>query len=150
MSLRSEMMLDAKLIMRDGLLRINPFASIDDRGYVDTWQANLLPELDPILIEPDFRSGKGSELDRKFCAAHSSAALVANVFGPFRDGATSLLIPGIGKTYLERFERTFPTGVIGRTPPHLDASGRGPLGVVAIESKCLEYFTNKVAEFAPA
>ena len=150
MSLRSEMMLDAKLIMRDGLLRINPSASIDYREYVDTWQANILPELDPILIEPDFRSGKGSELDRKFCAAHSSAALVANVFGPFRDGAMSFLIPSVGETYIRRFERTYPTGVVGRTPPHLDASGHGPQGVVAIESKCIEYFTSKAAEFAPA
>ena len=150
MSLRSEMMLDAKLIMRDGLLRIDPSVSVDDRGYVDTWQTNLLPELDPTLFERDFRSGKGSELDRKFCAAHSSAALITNVFGPFRDGATSFLIPGIGETYLEQFERTYPTGVVGRTPPHLDASARGPQGVVAIESKCVEYFTSKVAEFAPA
>ena len=136
--------------MRDGLLRTNPSAIIDDFGYVDTWQINLLSELNASLLEPDFRRGKGSELDRKFCAAHSSAALVANVFGPFRDGATSFLIPGVGETHLDQFECKYPTGVVGRTPPHLDASGRGPRGVVAIESKCIEYFTGKAADFAPA
>ena len=34
MSLRSEMILDAKLVMRDGLARMNAAAEIDARGYV--------------------------------------------------------------------------------------------------------------------
>ena len=149
MSLRSESILDAKLIMRDGLLRTNPKAVMDERGYVSSWRFNLLPGVDPSLIEPDLRHGRGSELDLKFRAAHSSAALAVNVFGPFRDGATPFPLPGVGEVNLEQFERTYPTGVPGRIPPHLDASARGTRGVVAIESKCLEYFTPKAAVFSP-
>ena len=114
------------------------------------WRSNLLPSIDPVLVEPDLRSGKGNELGSKFLAAHSSAALAVNVFGPFRDGRTLFPLPGIGEVALEQFERKYPTGVPGRTPPHLDASARGPNGAAAIESKCLEYFTPKVAEFSPA
>jgi len=66
MSLRSEMILDAKLVMRDGLTRTNPAAEIDARGYVADWHSNLLPGIDAKLIEADFRAGKGSELVRWF------------------------------------------------------------------------------------
>lgn len=150
MSLRSEMILDAKLVMRDGLARINAAAEIDARGYVTDWHSNLLPGIDPRLIEGDFRAGKGSELDNKFQAAHSSAALAVNVFGPFRDGRDTFPVPGLGDLKLEKFEQTFTTGLVGRIPPHLDVAAIGPHGVVAIESKCLEYFTPKTASFAPA
>jgi hypothetical protein len=150
MSLRSEMILDAKLVMRDGLARMNAAAEIDARGYVADWHSNLLPGIDPGLIEGDFRAGKGSELDNKFQAAHSSAALAVNVFGPFRDGRDTFPVPGLGDLNLEKFERTFTTGLVGRIPPHLDVAAIGPHGVVAIESKCLEYFTPKAASFAPA
>lgn len=149
MNLRSEMLLDAKWIMRDGLLSSNPAVIVDEKGYVTDWRSNLLPMINPALVEPDFRSGKGNELDRKFLAAHSSAALAVNVFGPFRDGLTSFPLPGVGEVKLEQFERKYPTGVSGRVPPHLDASARGVQGPVAIESKCLEYFTPKVASFSP-
>ena len=150
MSLRSEMIIDAKLVMRDGLARINAAVEIDARGCVTDWHSNLLPGIDPGLIEGDFRAGKGSELDNKFQAAHSSAALAVNVFGPFRDGRDPFPVPGLGDLKLEKFERTFTTGLVGRIPPHLDVSAIGPRGVVAIESKCLEYFTPKAASFAPA
>ena len=75
---------------------------------------NLLPGIEPSSIEADFRRGKGSELDSKFCAAHSSAALAVNVFGPFRDGAQPFPIPGIGELTLQQFERTFPTSLPNR------------------------------------
>lgn len=150
MSLRSEMILDAKLVIRDGLARTNPAADIDARGYVADWHSNLLAGIDAKLIEHDFRAGKGSELDSKFQAAHSSAALAVNVFGRFRDGQERFPVPGLGELTLQKFERTFSTGLVGRIPPHLDASATGPHGVVAIESKCLEYFTPKEAKFAPA
>ena len=150
MSLRSEMVLDAKMIMRDGLLRTDPSAVIDERGYVDDWRSNLLAGVDPDPIETDLSAGKGGELKGKFRAAHSSAALAVNVFGPFRDGKAAIPIPGVGDVKIEQFERTFPTGVAGRTPPHLDIAARGEHGVVAIESKCLEFLTPKAARFSPA
>ena len=149
MSLEAEMLLDAKLIMRDGLCCVRPTAQIDDKGYVPAWRDNLLDGVDPSLIEADFGSAAGGELNDKFRAAHSSAALVVNVFGRFRDGQKPFTIPGLGQLYLERFERTFPTG-LRRIPPHLDAVGRGAVGLVAIESKCIEYFTPKQGVFADA
>lgn len=149
MGLRSEMILDAKLIMRDGLSRTRPGVEFDGNGYVADWRSNLLSGIDPGTIEADLGAGKGGELRGKFRAAHSSAALAVNAFGPFRDGMTAVPLPGVGEVWIERFERTFPTGVAGRTPPHLDVAARGASGVVAIESKCLEYWTPKAAEFAP-
>ena len=150
MSLRSEMIVDAKLIMRDGLLRTSPGVSLDERSYVDDWRSNLLSGIDPASVEADLRNGKGSELDQKFRAAHSSAALAVNAFGPFRSVDVGIPIPGVGNVAIEQFERTFSTGITGRTPPHLDVAARGDRGVVAIESKCLEYLTRKAASFAPA
>lgn len=146
---RSKIILDAKSIMRNGLLRTCPTATLDGQGYVADWRLNLLSDANVDLIEADLREGKGGELGRKFCAAHSSAALAVNAFGPFRDGVAALPMPGVGDIRIERFERIFPTG-LGGTPPHLDVSARGDLGVVAIESKCLEHLTPEAAGFAPA
>lgn len=150
MSLESEVLLDAKLIMRDGLVRSRPGTNVDARGYVDDWRSNLIAGISPDLIEGDFRRGQGSELDSKFQAAHSSAALVVNTFGPFRNGRDAFTVPELGSLILRQFERTFPTGVPKGIPPHLDAEAIGPEGIVAIESKCLEYFAPKAAKFAPA
>ena len=150
MSLRSEMILDAKLIMRDGLLRENPTTAMDDRGYVEDWRSNLLSGIDARKIAADLGAGKGGELASKFRAAHSSAALAVNAFGPFRDGEMVVPMPYVGNVKIEQFECTFPTGVAGGTPPHLDVAARGENGVVAIESKCLEYLTPKAAEFSSA
>lgn len=149
MSLRSEMILDAKLIMKDGLARTAPHAEIDSKGYVRPWEANLLSDANVSMIAGDLRGGKGSELDRKFGAAHSSAALAVNVFAPFRNGDVTFTIPGLGGLTLEQFERKFPTGLTNRIPPHLDAVAIAPDRLVAIESKCLEYFTPKAAKFSP-
>ncbi len=147
MSLRSEMILDAKLIMRDGLSKAMPGIEIDEPGYVDDWRSNLLSDINPEAIEADLGAGRGGELGQKFRAAHSSAALAVNAFGPFRSGEITVPLPYVGDIRIEQFERTFPIGVAG-TPPHLDVVARGKSGVVAIESKCLEYMTPKVAEFA--
>ncbi len=150
MSLRSEMILDAKLIMRDGLIRTQPDVEINKSGYVEDWRLNLLSGIDPKAIEADLGAGRGGELSRKFCAAHSSAALAVNAFGPFRDGKFAVPVPSVGDVRIEQFERTFSAGVAGRMPPHLDVAARGESGVVAIESKCLEYLTSKAAVFSPA
>jgi hypothetical protein len=151
MNLQSEMLLDAKLVLRDGLAKANPGAEINALGYVADWHSNLLPGIDPsliALIEADLSAGKGNELRSKFLAAHSSSALAVNVFGPFRNDH-AFPVPSLGELTLQQFERTFSAGVPG-SPPHLDAWALGPRGVVAIESKCLEYFSPKTAKFAPA
>lgn len=142
------MLLDAKLALRDGLNKVNPAVSIDPKGYVTDWRDNLLPgSLSPEL-EQDFRRGKGNELDGKFRAAHSSAALAANAFGPFRTNQSTFTVPGVGDLRLLQFEKSMPTGLAGRTPPHLDALAEVDGKPVGIESKCLEYFSRTVAEFS--
>lgn len=150
MSLRSEMLLDAKLIMRDGLVRVPPNVEPNDKGYVSDWRQNLLPGIDPSRVEMDYRDKRGSELEGKFKAAHSSAALVVNSFGFFTTSAKPVPIPGFDKLQFDGFEKLFPTGLKSRMPPHLDATAHSDELLLAIESKCLEYFTPKPAEFADA
>ena len=145
---RSEMLLDAKLVLRDGLFEVNPSVSIDPKGYVTNWRDNLLPGLLSPELEKDFRGGKGNELDGKFRAAHSSAALAANAFGPFRTNTSKFPVPGLGSLELVEFEKTMPTGLAGRTPPHLDALAEVDGKPVGIESKCLEYLSRTVAKFS--
>lgn len=150
MSLRSEMLLDAKLIMRDGLVRVTPGAELDEKGYVKDWRQNLLPGIDEGRVGRDYRDKRGSELEGKFKAAHSSAALVVNSFGFFTDPAEPMPIPGFAPLQFDGFEKLFPTGLKSRMPPHLDATAHNGELLLAIESKCLEYFTPKPAEFADA
>jgi hypothetical protein len=97
-------------------------------------------------ISDDFGSGAGRELDRKLCAAHSSAALVVYTFGPWRKEPESLRIAGASGFRNIRFEMTFPTG-LGGTPPHLDLFADGD-SIVAIESKCTEWMDSKPAVFS--
>ena len=140
------MLLDAKLIMRDGFLHLNPAANLNKDGYAERWEQNLLPGIDAKRVELDLAGKGGSELAGKFKAAHSSTALVVNSFARFRDNNDQVPIPGFGDVQVEGFEKLFPTGLSG-TPPHLDATAHNADGLVAIESKCLEYFTPKVAKF---
>jgi hypothetical protein len=65
-------------------------------NYLSNWQDNLIDGVTAADCEADLRGGNGSELDdrqrrsmgkhipAKFCAPHSSSALVVNTFGPFR------------------------------------------------------------------
>lgn len=85
-------------------------------------------------------------MNGKLAAAHSSAALAVNSFGPWRPNPRGLRIGEWGNFTSLQFERTFPTG-LGGTPPHLDLFLDGP-APVAIESKCIEWMTGKPAVFA--
>src|SRR5260370_2533040 len=96
-------------------------------------------------IGDDLGSGAGCELDGKLRAAHSSAALAVNTFGPWREDASSLQVGEMGFRRI-RFEATCPTGLRG-TPPHLDLLADGDLPV-AIESKCTEWMTPQEAIFS--
>lgn len=149
MNLRSEMILDAKWIMHDGFLRLNPDKQLDAKGRAEAWEDNLLDGIDPHRVEADLGGKGGSELEGKFKSAHSSAALAVNAFGYFLEANEQLSIPGFSELQFDGFEKLFPTGV-GRIPPHLDALAHNDETVVAIESKCLEYFTPKAASFATA
>jgi hypothetical protein len=99
-------------------------------------------------IASDLNAGAGRELDSKICAAHSSAALVVNTFGPWRNRPEGMSLSGLNGFRSVRFESKLPTG-LGGTPPHLDLLAEGE-ATVAIESKCTEWMEPKPARFSPS
>ena len=115
-----------------GAKEVAPSVHYDQQGYASLWELNLMEGLPLRTIGDDLRSRAGCELDGKLRAAHSSAALAVNTFGPWRENASSLQVGEIGFKRI-RFEVTCPTGLRG-TPPHLDVLAEGNLPV-AIESK---------------
>jgi len=127
---------------------------VDARGYAARIDDVLLPTLSPPsrrAIEADLAGKGGSELVSrsgrrpKFHAAHSSAALAANSFGPFLREHVGIPIGDstfTGKTALE-FECR--TGLRG-TPPTLDCLVEAD-DILAIESKCTEPFSPHAASF---
>ena len=52
----------------------------DHKGYVTDIERNLLPGVTREMIEEEYKGGSGHELNGKFRAVHSSAALAANTF----------------------------------------------------------------------
>jgi len=118
-------------------------------GYVNRPEDNLLSTVSFADIEEDYAGAAGHELENKFCAAYSSAALVANCFGPFRkDGPIPSVAGANGLTSL-CFEKRLPHGLRSE-PPNLDVVIRGSDVLVAVESKCTEYLRGKRGEFKPA
>jgi len=127
---------------------------VDDRGYAARIEDVLLPTLSRATreaIEADLAGKGGSELvsrsgrHPKFRAAHSSAALAANTFGPFLREHAGVPIGDrifVGKAALEVECRT---GLRG-TPPTVDCLVDGD-EVLAIESKCTEPFSPHTANF---
>ena len=87
----------------------------------------------------------------KFCSAFSSAALVANVFGPFVRGAP-VSPPGVGtyETSTRCFEAKRTAGTRGYRP-NLDLVLEPPASDWAyLESKCLEYLRPHTTAFSDA
>lgn len=122
--------------------------SYDLRGYASRWQDNLMVGLPLTEIAGDLGTGAGRELDGKLRAAHSSAALTVNTFGPWRAAPDSLSLAGTTGFRSLRFEATCPTG-LGGTPPHLDLLAKGD-AIVAVESKCTEWMDRRRADFSPS
>ena len=123
----------------------------DYPSYTVTPSQNLLTGL-PEEILDDFAEGDGGELEGdppKFCAAHSSSALAANAFGPFRLEPGRLALAGLSGFTETRFEKKLPTGLDGK-PPNLDFFATGPEGTVAVESKFTEVMSRKTADFKPS
>ena len=119
---------------------------LDDRGYAARPELNLLPGVRLEDVQADFAQGSGDELAGKFCAAHSSSALAANTFGPWRKNPRSLSLLGkTGFTALQ-FERQCPTG-LGGIPPNLDLVIVGTDVVIGVESKFLEFLAPKQPQF---
>ncbi len=108
--------------------------AVGHTAFRDNWPLHLKRPEDNLVqgvrlgdVAADFGGGAGSELAArgdeppKFCAVHSSAALVANAFGPFRTRPGDLRLGGHSGATRLRFEATCPTG-LGGTPPHLVVS----------------------------
>jgi hypothetical protein len=132
------------------LLASNREAVLDGKGYLSEAALNLIDGLIFTDVEADLRQGDGNELGGKFRAAHSSSALAVNTFAPFKNRPLDLQLPWGAEFAKPQFERKCPHGIPGRRAPNLDVVLEGPGGIIAMESKCLEYLTPHVAKFAPA
>ncbi len=121
----------------------------DKKGYTHLPQENLLPGIDLATVEDDLRNGDGDELRMKFCAVHSSCALAVNCFAPFKVQPSRLAL--LGEQGATRVEFEHKLNIFhGGTAPNLDVWIERGNGVVAVESKLLEYLTPKKSEFSPA
>jgi hypothetical protein len=138
----------ARAALHDRFVSLFPIP-LNRQGYASCPQDNLLPGISLADVESDLCRGDGHELDGKFCAAHSSAALAVNCFGPFKTRPDDLLLCGQQGAQSVEFEKQLPTSLRG-TPPNMDVWIERGGEVVAVESKLLEYLTPKPASFAEA
>lgn len=125
-------------------------ALCDQKGYTVSLADNLVDGVTLEQFQHDFEGGAGQELQTKMRAAHSSSALAVNCFGRWAPDPTSLHLGGQSSFDTLQFEAKCPTGLTGRTPPHLDLVVRSPSTVIALESKCTEYLVKHRAKFATA
>lgn len=126
--------------------------SLTPSGYLPSWQENLHRPLSMEALR-SFRSGSGNELQdsegraAKMRAAHSSSALVVNVFDYWseRPGRVLSAFGLDGDAEAISFEAQLPTGLAGN-PPNLDMCIRRTGGrLVGVESKFTEWLSPKSA-----
>jgi hypothetical protein len=124
--------------------------------YTCTVEENLVEGVSLDLFCADFAGAGGHELTGrspealpKFCATHSSAALAVNTFARWKRDLRRLRVFEYSDFDTIRFEARCPSG-LGGTPPTLDLLGSSPRGVLAVESKCLEYLGRHEARVANA
>jgi hypothetical protein len=130
-------------------LRARSGLATSGQGYVNWPQDNLVAGVRLEQFESDLRRGDGNELQMKFCAVHSSAALAVNCFAPFKERPTDLEL--LGQRCQEPVEFERPLRIFrGGRPPNLDVWADQGTRVVAIESKLLEYLSPKAPAFSPA
>jgi hypothetical protein len=108
---------------------------------------NLLPGVRLEQFEQDLRRGAGNDLRMKFCAVHSSCALVVNTIAPFKDRPGDLVLLGQSGFEPPIFEKELPTGLRG-TPPTLDVFLRRGSEVIAIESSLTDALQAKIERAA--
>jgi len=115
----SRVQLAAQKALQECLL---PATALDEKGYVESPELNLLPGIRLEYFEDELQQADGNELESKFRAAHSSTALAINSFGWFRrDGCLQhLTLLGASKVNALRFERKCRIFRGGRAP-NLDA-----------------------------
>lgn len=135
--------------LADGYLEANPSAVLGADGYLADYQEALIEGVHPDAFVADLMAGAGNELEGKFRAPHSSSALAVNAFGWFAGKPGLASLAGHEGLDLVGFEQKFPTGLARAQPPNLDVVLQCSLGLVAVESKCIEYLSPKEAKFSP-
>jgi len=126
---------------------LNPHIFVDSKGYVNNSKENLLQPEWMEFIKADYEKGGGKELEQKFRAVHSSAALVANHFARFKKEPHHLTITSQSTFDITIFEKQLPTGLRG-IPPNLDVFVEKRDCCIAIESKFLETLSLKKPHFS--
>lgn len=122
-------------------------------GYVSNWRDNLIEGVSPDDVERDLGRGSGGELrprgnaPPKFMAMHSSAALAANSFGPFRRFPARLHFLGRSDFTFVTFEYK-PANGLGTQAPNLDVAMKAASLIVGVESKFLEPLSTHAARFS--
>jgi len=119
----------------------------DHKGYVTDIERNLLPGVTREMIEEEYKGGSGHELNGKFRAVHSSAALAANTFGRWKTEPALLTFAGYTGFDKLALEAKCPTG-LGGTPPNLDVLLKSTDTLIGIESKFLEPLKLTVPKFS--
>jgi hypothetical protein len=93
----------AKAALGAALISTKPGLTLDPAGYARDPSENLIDGICLEDIETDFRQGNGNELGGKFRAAHSSSALAANNFAPFKLRPGSLRLAGVSNLGAPQF-----------------------------------------------
>jgi len=119
----------------------------DGKGYTLTPQENLIQGVQLRQFEDDLHRGDGNELRMKFCAVHSSSALAVNCFARFKEHPEYILLLGQKGAKKLEFEKQLRIFDGGRAP-NIDVWIERDWDVVAIESKLLEYLTQKKPKFS--
>jgi hypothetical protein len=124
--------------------------------YVTRLEDNLFRPLSPETQGEYGESGGGELVPQeggkppKFLALHSSAALLCNLFEPWRHHDAQALAAACGadpRCTLLQFERTRPIRPTWRKPPHLDCEFQGTgARPTAVESKYLEPYCPRKQE----
>jgi hypothetical protein len=127
--------------------KLNSDIEVDPKGYINDSKKNLLQLGWMELIKEDYRGGGGMELDWKFRAIHSSAALAANHFARFKQEPDRLVILSQSGFNSVVLEKKLPTGLRG-IPPNLDVFLENHDCCIAIESKLLETLSPKKPHFS--
>jgi len=154
MSVESKLKRKIQKTLADRLFKENQSAKqYSYANYVLHPEEVLVPEVEFQPIREDLEKGGGGELedqdDRppKFHAAHSSSALVANTFGPYRNDPKRLTVAGHSGFEKLRFEYQCDTGA-GRGIANLDLLLKGDDVILGVESKLVETLSIKKASFS--
>jgi hypothetical protein len=141
----------ARRALAEAYRALHPELPLDPDGYVPRFEDNLLPGVPVEAVRAALADAAGQELEGKIRAVHSSAALVANCFGPWLHDPQHLSL--VGMRHFETLELEFKCRIFASaraTPAHLDLLARGREGIVAVESKLTEYLKPPTPRFSPA